>query len=162
MKKSTLKVNRLLMGIAALAMAAAMAVAFTGCGQQSSAPADTSGSSAPAAAAAPAASQVHFTITVDASDVDKGVLYQADATVEAGITAYDALIDSGLDLVVDASSGSAYVDGIDGIVASEVGQNAGWLCAVNGELLPVSASEYVVQERDEIVWTFYKDAMAAF
>lgn len=169
MKKSTSKVNRLLMGIAAMAMVAAMAVAFTGCGQQqSSAPANTSASSAPAAAAtdtsaaaAPAASKVHYTMKVDAADVDKGVLFEGDATVDQGLSAYDALVDSGLDLVVNATSGTAYVDGIASVVASEVGQNAGWLYSVNGEMPSVGASEYIIKDGDVIVWTFYKDAMAA-
>jgi len=178
MKKSTSKVNRLFMGIAALAMAGAMAVAFAGCGQQQSggsdASADTSApvaaaadTSAPAAAAdtsaaAAAPASIKCKMVIDESNIDKGVVFEMESVYKEGVSAYDVLVDSGVDIGVDSSSGTVYVDSIAGLSASETGPNAGWLFYVNGEMPTVGASDYIVKDGDEIVWTFYEDAMAAF
>ena len=94
---------------------------------------------------------------IDASDADKGVLYEASSTAKKGATVYEALIDTGLDLTVTTSSGTTYIDGIEGIVASEVGPNAGWLFTVNGESPNVGADAYQIADGDEIVWTFTSD-----
>ena len=153
--------------------------AFTGCtSSSSSSAASTSGSasaastsaaaastSASAAAAstsaasasAAAADEVAFTMKIDATDADKGVLYEASSTAKKGATVYEALIDTGLDLTVTTSSGTTYIDGIEGIVASEVGPNAGWLFTVNGESPNVGADAYQIADGDEIVWTFTSD-----
>ncbi len=77
--------------------------------------------------------------------------------MEKGTTVYQALIDTGLDLTVTSSSGSTYIDGINGVVASETGANAGWLFTVNGETPSVGADALEIADGDNIVWTFYKD-----
>ena len=98
-----------------------------------------------------------YTLKVDATDADKGVLFDGSATAEKGATVYQALVDSGLDLTVSNSSGTVYVDGISGVVASETGANAGWLFTVNGETPSVGADGLQINDGDAIVWTFYKD-----
>ena len=96
-------------------------------------------------------------LKVDATDADKGMLYDGGGTVEKGVTVYEALADTGLDLKVNNSSGTVYVDGISDVVASETGANAGWLFTVNGETPSVGADGVQIADGDEIVWKFYTD-----
>ena len=124
------------------------------------APAAASTSAASAPATEPAADEVSYTITIDASDADKGLLFEGVGTAKKGATVYDVLIDTGLDLSVITSSGSTYVDGIADVVASEVGPNAGWLFTVNGESPNVGADAYQISDGDEIVWKFTSDFSA--
>ena len=149
-----------LLSIIVAACAFALMFALAGCGQQASSSAAASSASASASdasASAAAADEIAFTMKIDASDADKGVLYEASSTAKKGATVYDALIDTGLDLTVTTSSGTTYIDGIEGIVASEVGPNAGWLFTVNGESPNVGADAYQIADGDEIVWTFTSD-----
>ena len=96
-------------------------------------------------------------LKVDATDADKGMLYDGGGTVSKGLTVYEALVDTGLDLKVSSSSGTAYVDGINGVVASETGPNAGWLFTVNGQTPSVGADAVVINDGDEIIWKFTSD-----
>ena len=154
-----------LLSIIVAACAFALMFALAGCGQQASSSAAASSASASASAAsasatsasAAAADEVAFTMKIDASDADKGVLYEASSTAKKGATVYEALIDTGLDLTVTTSSGTTYVDGIEGVVASEVGPTAGWLFTVNGESPNVGADAYQIADGDEVVWTFTSD-----
>ena len=68
-----------------------------------------------------------------------------------------ALIDTGLKLKVDNSSGGVYVDGIDDVVASTTGPNAGWLFTVNGEAPNTDAGKVQIANGDVVVWTFATD-----
>lgn len=172
--------NSKLLSIFGAAFAFALVFALAGCGQQasssaasaSSASASASAASASAASTSAAASTaassasasssaaadaVTFVLKVDATDAGKGMLYDGGGTVEKGVTVYEALVDTGLDLSVISSSGSTYVDGIGGVVASETGSNAGWLFTVNGESPNVGADGVTIADGDEIVWTFTSD-----
>jgi len=168
--------NTKLLSILVAAFALALMFAMAGCGQQASSSA-ASGSSASAASAASASTsaaassaasfasassaassdEVTFVLKVDATDADKGMLYDGGGTVSKGVTVYQALIDTGLDLKVSSSSGTAYVDGINGVVASETGPNAGWLFTVNGQTPSVGADAVVINDGDEIIWKFTSD-----
>ena len=178
--------NTKLLSILVAAFAFALMFAMAGCGQQASSSA-ASGSSASASASASASSasasaasastsaatssaasstsassaassnEVTFVLKVDATDADKGMLYDGGGTVEKGVTVYEALVDTGLDLKVSNSSGTAYVDGISGVVASEKGPNAGWLFTVNGETPSVGADAVVINDGDEVIWKFTSD-----
>ena len=162
--------NTKLLSIIVAAFAFALMFALAGCGSQASSSAAASSASASASAAsasasasaasATAADEVAFTMTIDASDADKGVLYEASSTAKKGTTVYEALIDTGLDLSVITSSGSTYVDGIGDVVASEVGSNAGWMFTVNGESPNVGADAFEITEGDQIEWTFTSDFSA--
>lgn len=172
--------NTKLLSILVAAFAFALMFAMAGCGQQasssaasgSSASASTSAASAASASTSAAASsaassasassaassdEVTFVLKVDATDADKGMLYDGGGTVSKGVTVYQALIDTGLDLKVSSSSGTAYVDGINGVVASETGPNAGWLFTVNGQTPSVGADAVVINDGDEIIWKFTSD-----
>ena len=171
--------NSKLVSVFAAACVFALMFALAGCGQQTSSSAAASSSASASSASASAAStsasgaaadaasasasgaaavdEVAFTLKIDASDVDKGILYDAPTIAKKGDTVYDALIDTGLDLTVVSSSGSTYIDGIEGIVASETGPNAGWLFTVNGEIPSVGAESVEIADGDEIIWTFLSD-----
>ena len=184
----TMNRNSKLFSVLAMAFALAMAMALAGCGQQASSSAasssassasastsaastasSTAASSSAASAAASASSasassnvnEVTFTMTVDATEAGKGMLYDGGGTVEQGVTVYEALVDTGLDLKVDSSSGSAYVDGIGDVVASSTGSTAGWLFTVNGKTPSVGADQVKIADGDAIAWTFYTDASKA-
>ena len=141
---------------ASASASAASASAASASAASTSAAASTAASSASASSAA-AANEVTFVLKVDATDAGKGMLYDGGGTVEKGVTVYEALVDTGLDLSVISSSGSTYVDGIGGVVASETGSNAGWLFTVNGESPNVGADGVTIADGDEIVWTFTSD-----
>lgn len=172
--------NTKLLSILVAAFALALMFAMAGCGQQasssaasgSSASASTSAANATSASTSAAASSaassasvssaassdaVTFVLKVDATDADKGMLYDGGGTVSKGVTVYQALVDTGLDLKVSSSSGTAYVDGINGVVASETGPNAGWLFTVNGQTPSVGADAVVINDGDEIIWKFTSD-----
>lgn len=172
--------NTKLLSILVAAFAFALMFAMSGCGQQASSSAASGSSASAASASASAASastsaaassaassasassaassdEVTFVLKVDATDADKGMLYDGGGTVSKGVTVYQALIDTGLDLKVSSSSGTAYVDGINGVVASETGPNAGWLFTVNGQTPSVGADAVVINDGDEIIWKFTSD-----
>lgn len=135
--------------IALFALAIALMSAFVGCSQA------TSGGSSGSSAAA-----ISVNLKADATDYDAGILYDGDISLNEGASVYDALIESGLDLDVGSMSGSVYIDGISGIVASKVSPISGWLYTVNGKMPSVAADAYTLEDGDEVVWTFYKDALS--
>ncbi|MBR0406006.1 MAG: DUF4430 domain-containing protein [Eggerthellaceae bacterium] len=165
------------LSILAVAFALAFSVALAGCGQQasSSAASDSASSESASAAASESASaasesassasassdvnEITFTMTVDATEAGKGMLYDGGGTVEKGVTVYQALVDTGLDLNVDSSSGSAYVSGIGDIIAND--GKAGWMFTVNGEMPSVGADKLEIADGDAIEWKYYEDASKA-
>lgn len=137
-----------------------VSLALVGCVQQAPSPQGTSAGTEGTSTSAPKVSEkdvVSFSLKVDATQADKGMLYDKDVTAEEGTTVYDALVDTGLDLAVDSSSGSVYVDGIGGVIGSQTSSTAGWLYTVNGEVPMVGADSQKIEEGDQVVWTFYPD-----
>ena len=130
-------------------------LAISGCGQQATQTATGSGDSTSAATSD--AQEVTYTLKIDATAADKGMLYDDVVSTKPGTTVYTALIDMGLKLKVDNSSGSVYVDGIGDVVASETSPNAGWLFTVNGEAPNTDASKIQIADGDVVVWTFTAD-----
>ena len=130
-------------------------LAISGCGQQAAQTATGSGDSTSAATSD--AQEVTYTLKIDATAADKGMLYDDVVSTKSGTTVYMALIDTGLKLKVDNSSGSVYVDGIGDVVASETSPNAGWLFTVNGEAPNTDASKIQIADGDVVVWTFTAD-----
>ena len=93
---------------------------------------------------------------IDASAVDKGTLYDGGGVVEEGVTVYEALVDTGLDLTVNTSSGTVYVDGIGDVIGSQMSSTSGWTYTVNGEMVSDSADQHKIADGDVIEWTFVK------
>ena len=132
-----------------------LVLAISGCSQQ---PAQTATDSGAASTAATSdAQEITYTLKIDATAADKGMLYDSVVSTKPGTTVYAALIDTGLKLKVDNSSGGVYVDGIDGVVASTTSPNAGWLFTVNGEAPNTDASKVQIANGDVIAWTFTAD-----
>ena len=132
-----------------------LVLAISGCGQQ---PAQTATDSGAASTAATSdAQEITYTLKIDATAANKGMLYDSVVSTKPGTTVYAALIDTGLKLKVDNSSGGVYIDGIDGVVASTTSPNAGWLFTVNGEAPNTDASKVQIANGDVIAWTFTAD-----
>ena len=130
-----------------------LVLALAGCGQQATQTATGSDETSSAATTSDA-QEVTYTLKVDATAADKGMLYDGVVSTKPGATVYTALIDTGLKLKVDNSSGGVYVDGIDDVVASKTSPNAGWLFTVNGEAPNTDASKVQIANGDVVVWTF--------
>ena len=130
-------------------------LAISGCGQQATQAATDSGTTSPAATSD--AQEITYTLKIDATAADKGMLYDGTVSAKSGTTVYAALIDTGLKLKVDNSSGGVYVDGIDGVFASTTSPNAGWLFTVNGEAPNTDASKVQIANGDVVAWTFTAD-----
>ena len=174
--------NSKLLSILAVAFALALSMALSGCGQQaSSSAASASASSASASAAASesasaasdsasaasasassassasaAANQVSYTLVIDATEADQGILFDEAGTAAKGTTVYQALVETELALEVDSSS---YVSGIGNAIAND--GKAGWMFTVNGEMPSVGADKVEIVDGDSIEWKYYKDASKA-
>ena len=177
--------NSKLLSILAVAFALALSMALSGCGQQaSSSAASASASSASASAAASesvsaasaasdsassdsasassassasaAADQVSYTLVIDATEADQGILFDEVGTTAKGTTVYQALVETELPLEVDSSS---YVSGIGNAIAND--GKAGWMFTVNGEMPSVGADKVEIADGDSIEWKYYKDASKA-
>ena len=174
--------NSKLLSILAVAFALALSMALAGCGQQaSSSAASASASSASASAAASesasaasaasdsassasasassasaAANQVSYTLVIDATEADQGILFDEAGTAAKGTTVYQALVETELPLEVDSSS---YVSGIGNAIAND--GKAGWMFTVNGEMPSVGADKVEIADGDSIEWKYYKDASKA-
>ena len=160
--------NSKLLSILAVAFALALSMTLAGCGQQaSSSAASASASSASASAAASesassassasaAANQVSYTLVIDATEADQGILFDEAGTAAKGTTVYQALVETELPLEVDSSS---YVSGIGNAIAND--GKAGWMFTVNGEMPSVGADKVEIADGDSIEWKYYKDASKA-
>ena len=139
-----------------VALLFSLVLGVSGCGQQAAQSAADSGKASSAAAASDT-QEVTYTLKVDATAANKGMLYDSSVSGKQGTTVYAALIDTGLKLKVNNSSGSVYVDGIDDVVASTTSPNAGWLFTVNGETPNTDAGNVQIANGDVVVWTFTAD-----
>ncbi len=59
------------------------------------------------------------------------------------------------DIVLVHSDG--YVTGIGGLSTGDAGEYSGWMFQVNGELASVGASDYTIQDEDQLVWFYTAD-----
>lgn len=132
-----------------------LVLATSGCGQQATQ--TTSDSGTTSATSKMDEQEVTYTLKVDATEANKGMLYDGEVSAKSGTTVYMALVDTGLNLKVNNSSGGVYVDGIEGVVASETSPNAGWLFTVNGETPNTDAGKVQIANDDVIVWSFTAD-----
>lgn len=132
-----------------------LVLATSGCGQQATRTASDSGTTSATSKADE--QEVTYTLKVDATEANKGMLYDGELSAKSGTTVYMALVDTGLKLKVNNSSGGVNVDGIEGVVASETSPNAGWLFTVNGETPNTDAGKVQIANDDVIVWSFTAD-----
>lgn len=111
----------------------------------------------------PVAPPVPTTVTASVSVVNHEgtALYEKTAkTLPVGATAYDILLQTGLE--VDATPGQygMYIHSIAGLTEQTEGGLRYWMYEVNGESPMVGASSYVLQAGDEVCWKYYVEPAA--
>lgn len=79
-----------------------------------------------------------------------GKIYSGKIKIEEGDTAMAVLRKTGVE--IDTSKG--YVQGIDGLYEFDCGRNSGWMYKVNGKFPNVGASQYKLQNGDEVQWLY--------
>lgn len=137
-----------------LAILAALALAFSigtlaGCGNNDAASSSASADSASAAAA----EQINVTVSVDFTVAD-GKVETAEVSVPAGSNVLEATQATAFQLDVQDSQYGKFVNAINGVATGDHGDQSGWLVAVNGEDLAVSADAQEVAEGDKIEWRY--------
>lgn len=137
-----------------LAILAALALAFSigtlaGCGNNDAASSSASADSASTAAA----EQINVTVSVDFTAAD-GKVETAEASVPAGSNVLEATQATAFQLDVQDSQYGKFVNAINGVATGDHGDQSGWLVAVNGEDLAVSADAQEVAEGDKIEWRY--------
>ena len=144
--KNTTLQTRLLAVLSALLLALCIGM-LAGCGgsggQSSSAAAESSSS----------ADQVHATVAVDFTEAE-GKVETVEVAVDAGSSVLDATVAANFELDVQDSQYGKFVNAINGVATGDHGDMSGWLVAVNGEDLTVSADAQEVAEGDEIAWRY--------
>ncbi len=83
--------------------------------------------------------------------VENGILLQKEVSFSAGESAYDVMLrtlqEEKIHYEVDTTK---YFLGIGNIYAGDCGDMSGWLYSVNGESPTVGASQYTLQDGDEL------------
>ena len=139
--------TRLLAFVAALLLAFSLCM-LAGCGDGGSA-----SSSAASDSASQAAEQVNVKVSIDLTAAD-GKVETAEVSVPAGSTVLDATEATDFELDVQDSQYGKFVNAINGVATGDKGETSGWLVAVNGEDLAVSADQQEVAEGDEVAWRY--------
>ena len=140
--------NRLLATIAALLLALSVGM-LAGCGNNNAASSAAQDSSS----AAVQAEQVNVLVSVDLTAAD-GKVETVEASVPAGSSVLDATQATTFMLDVQDSQYGKYVNAINGVATGDHGEQSGWLVAVNGKDLAVSADAQEVVEGDKIEWRY--------
>lgn len=127
-----------------------------------SAPAEPAPGSEPEAAPPAAPSEEEpvaqtVSVAVDGTVVGAGVFFDGKITYREGMTAYDALVETGVSYNATTSAFGMYVTAIAGLAEKDHGPQSGWKYSVNGAVPQTSASSYVLQPGDVVRW-FYATA----
>lgn len=99
------------------------------------------------------AAAIEVSLTIDATE-GNGEKSTEAVSVTEGSTVLDALQASKHAVDTQDSAYGAYVVAIDGLASGDVADMSGWMVAVNGEDLMVSADSQEVQAGDSIEWRF--------
>lgn len=151
--------NRTLLSLLSTVLALALSATLAACGQKATNPTDGATTTTLAQGSSPEEGKITFSLVVDATEAEAGVLFDEPVTAEEGTTVYQALVDTELPLQVDTSAGGVFVQGIGDVVAQD--GKAGWLLTVNGELSAVGADQAKIADGDVIEWKYYADAASA-
>ena len=126
-----------------------------GCGNNDAA--SSSAAQAPASSSTAAASEsaetLHVTVSIDLTAAD-GKVETAEVSVPAGATVLEATQATSFELDVQDSQYGKYVNAINGVATGDHGDQSGWLVAVNGEDLMVSADAQEVADGDKVEWRY--------
>ena len=104
-------------------------------------------------AATEKASTLSVTVRIDGSAAGAGS-GSATVTLDAGSTAYDALVATGASGNARSSAYGTYVSAINGLAEKEYGASSGWVYAVNGVEPNTACSNYELSDGDVVTWTY--------
>ena len=121
----------------------------TGSGSSSS----TSSESVGTPATTEKASTLSITVRIDGSAAGAGS-GSATVTLDAGSTAYDALVATGASINAKNYATGIYVASINGLAEMDHGANSGWVYAVNGVEPNTACSNYELSDGDTLTWTY--------
>lgn len=104
-------------------------------------------------AATEKASTLSITVRIDGSAAGAGS-GSATVTLDAGSTAYDALVATGASVNAKSSVYGTYVSSINGLAEKDHGASSGWVYAVNGVEPGTACSNYELSDGDTLTWTY--------
>lgn len=78
-------------------------------------------------------------------------------SVEEGTTAYELLMETGLNVDVAKSAYGSYVNAIEGLAEFDEGPESGWMYRVNGKFYNYSASQYSLSDGDYVEWLYSRN-----
>lgn len=110
-------------------------------------------SSSQSAASSQAAEQISVKVTIDLTEAD-GKAETTEVSVPVGASVLEATQAIGLEMDIQDSDYGKYVNAINGVASGDYGATSGWLVALNGEDLAVSADNQEVSAGDEIIWRY--------
>ncbi len=99
-------------------------------------------------------SYITVTVSVTSSAVGNPVSSGGTFTFNEGATVYDALCALGLSVNARGSSYGTYVSAIGGLAEKQYGGTSGWMYSVNGTTPMTACSNYVLSNRDNVVWYY--------
>jgi cytoskeletal protein RodZ len=99
------------------------------------------------------ASALSVTVRIDGSAAGAGS-GSATVALDAGSTAYDALVATGASVNAISSVYGTYVSSINGLAEKDHGANSGWVYAVNGVEPNTACSNYELSDGDVVTWTY--------
>lgn len=89
------------------------------------------------------------------------ILEETTFEFEAEDTVYDVLTQAckknKIQIEINGSSGSVYVEGINNIYEMDFGDLSGWMYCVNGDFPSVGCGEYKVHSGDSIKWIYTRE-----
>jgi hypothetical protein len=126
----------------------------SGTGSTSSATGTQSGSSS---AQSTQDAKVRVAVTIDAR-ADGGSSSSYTVSLDAGATAYDALLATGASVNARSTAMGIYVAAINGYAEKDQGGESGWKYAVNGSYPSYSAGSYTLADGDAVTWVYATSA----
>ena len=94
---------------------------------------------------------------------EDGIIIKETAKFDDGETAFDILkreiTNNKIQIDFEKSPvyNSVYIKGIINIYEGDLGESSGWMFFVNGNLSETDASNYILNEGDDIVFSYVKD-----
>ena len=89
------------------------------------------------------------------------ILAKTEYAFREGETVYDALKevcrDQDIAFVKDGSGKRVYVSSIGHLKEFDAGKNSGWMYQVNGESPNVGCGQYILHDKDAVVWYYTVD-----
>ena len=84
-------------------------------------------------------------------------LYEGEVSLNEGMSALDATLLFAEQEEIEIVYKNAYIQKIGDYREKDHGPMSGWLYYVNGESAMVGCSDYILSDKDEILWKYVKD-----